>query len=136
MKRIKLPLLYILSFLLSICPVAVYFIANREIYIQSVAEGVRLSGGIVLLLAIAFLKSVGKLKIPSRSVLFAIVFLLSYLLSSILNDLLVFSFLALIGEILDSICQIFIRRAKEERLLEKTASKTACEIERLINGRV
>lgn len=135
MKGIKVPLLYLLSFVVSIGPVAIYFFANRDAYIETAPQGVKLSCGIVLLLSVALLKSLGKLKFPSRTVLFALVFILCYLLGSVLNDLLVFSFLALVGEILDSICQVFIRRAKEERLSQKMAEKTADEIKKVL-GRV
>ena len=136
MKRIKIPLLYILSFILSILPVSIYFALNTEKYIKTVPEGIKLTSGIIILLFIVFLKAIDKLKLPSRMVLFGLVFILSYLLNSVLNDMLVFSFLALIGELLDSMCRIFIKRAKAERLTQKTAEKTAEEIKKVLNGRV
>jgi hypothetical protein len=78
----------------------------------------------------------GKLRMPSRAVLFVMVMIMCYLMERVLDDLLVFSFLALVGEVLDLICQHFIRKAREERLLEKSAKRTAEEIERVLNGRV
>ena len=41
MKRMKLPLLYILSVLLSVLPVLIYFIVNHDRYIRSVPEGIK-----------------------------------------------------------------------------------------------
>lgn len=136
MKYLKIPFLYLLSFVLSIGPVILYFVINREQYISTVSEAVKLALGFTILMGIVLLKVLGKLKLPSRIYLFGITFLLSYLLASILKDLIIFSFLALIGEILDSICQYLIRKAKENRAIEKAAEKHAEELGRVLNGRV
>ena len=136
MHRIKMPLLYLLSFALSVLPVAIYFFANADRYIQTVPDRVRISTGIVCLCVITFMKAVGKLKMPSRAALFGIVTVMCYLLESVLEDLIVFSFLAFVGEILDMICQHFIRKAKEEKLMQKSAERAANEIKKVLNGRV
>ena len=47
-----------------------------------------------------------------------------------------FSFLALVGEVLDMICQGIIKHEKEKKFAQKTAERTAVEIERVLNGRV
>ena len=136
MKRLKIPLLYLLSLVLSIGPVLFYFFANLDRYVQTAPQGIKVSCGFALLFVISFLKVIGKLKIPSRIYVFAIVFLLSYLLKDILKDLIVFSFLALIGELFDGICQALIRRAKASYTQEKVAQKTAQAVEKVLNGRV
>ena len=136
MKQLKIPLLCLLSFALSVCPVAIYFWVNAHRYISTVPEGIRLGAGAVLLLGIVFLKVIGKLKVSSRTTLFGMVFVLCYLMQAVLNDLLIFTFLALCGEIMDSACQIFIRRARREQNAELSAKITAKEIERIVNGRV
>ena len=136
MKRLKIPILYLLSLFFSVGPVLIYFFANLDRYVQTAPQGIKVTCGFTLLLIIAFLKVIGKLKIPSRIYVFAIVFLLSYLLKDVLKDLIVFSFLALIGEMLDGVCQVLIHRAKRTRIEEKTAQKTAQEIEKVLNGRV
>ena len=136
MKRYKIPLLYLLSFVLSVLPVSVYFFANADRYFVTVPDRVRLTVGLVCLVVIVFLKVMGKLKMPSRAVLFGFVMIMCYLLERVLNDLMVFSFLALVGEALDMVCQHYIRRAREEKLLQKSAKKTADEVERILNGRV
>ena len=136
MKRFKMPLLYLLSFVASVLPVAIYFFANSERYFVTVPDKVKLTAGLVCFAVIVLLKAMGKLKMPSRATLFAFVMVMCYLLERVLNDLLVFSFLALLGEVLDMVCQYFIRKAKEEKLLKKSAERTAGEIERILNGRV
>ena len=136
MKRFKIPILYLLSFVLSVLPVAIYFFANMERYFVTVPDRVRLSVGLVCLCVIVFLKVMGKLRMPSRAVLFGLVCVLCYLLERVLADLLMFSFLALVGEVLDMICQGIIKREKEKKFAQKTAERTAVEIERVLNGRV
>ena len=136
MKRFKIPLLYLLSFVLSVLPVAIYFFANADRYIQTVPDRIRISAGIVFLSVTVFLKAVGKLKMPSRAALFGIVTVMCYLLESVLEDLIVFSFLAFVGEVLDVACQSYIRREREKARVERTAQKTAEQIERTLNGRV
>ena len=136
MKRIKIPLLYLLSFVLSVLPVAIYFLANKDRYFVTVPDRVRLSAGLICLCVIVFLKVMGKLRMPSRAVLFGLVCVMCYLLERVLDDLLVFSFLALVGEVLDMCCQAIIRREREKRLVQKTAQATTSEITKILNGRV
>ncbi len=136
MKRLKIPILYLLSFVLSIAPVGICFFLNRHRYFVTLPDKVKITVGLVCLVFIVFLKVMGKLRMPSRAVLFGFVMIMCYLMERVLDDLLVFSFLALVGEVLDLICQHFIRKAREERLLEKSAKRTAEEIERVLNGRV
>ena len=134
--KIKLFVLYILSFSVSVLPVLIYFFSNADRYFIKEQDKVRLCSGLLLLTVIIFLKVIGKLKMPSRVAFFGTVFILCYLLESVLGDILVFTFLALVGEIMDSICQIFIRRTREKILVMKTAQATAYEIKRSLSGRV
>lgn len=131
-QRFKIVALYILSFLCSVLPVLIYFLINHSKYISTVPDRIRLGVGAVALLVIIALKLAGKLKVNSRIVVFAIVFGFSYLLESILDDLLVFSFLALIGEALDMIVGIFIKREKRKALLKESAEANAQELEKVI----
>lgn len=136
MKRFKIPLLYLLSFVLSVGPVLIYFFVHADRYFVTLPDKVKLTCGLVCLLVIMLLKVMGKLKMPSRAVLFGLVFIMCYLMERVLNDLLVFSFLALLGEILDMICGVFIRRAREEKIAKKAAQATKMEITKMLNGRV
>ena len=136
MKKFKIPLLYLLSFALSVLPVGVYFYANRHRYFVTLPDRVKITVGLVCLVFIVFLKVMGKLRMPSRAVLFGAVMIMCYLLERVLGDLLVFSFLALVGEILDMVCQHFIRKEREKRNAQRVAKATAQEVERVMNGRV
>lgn len=136
MSKVKIPFLYLVSFILSVLPVSIYFFINGEKYFVTVPERVKLTTGGLMLLIIVVLKVTGKLKMPSRTSVFGIVFILCYLLGNLLEDMLVLSFLALVGEIMDSICQVLIKRAKAQALTDKAAKQTAEEIKKVLNGRV
>lgn len=129
MKRFRILLLYIASLVLSSLPVLIYFLANFSRYVRTTPQAIKLSVGAIILLFILVLKTVGKLKMPSRIVTFSTVLLLSYLLEAILSDLIIFSFLALVGEALDLILQVIIRMQKEKLKLEKSSKET----ERVVN---
>ena len=120
MKKFKLPFLYILSFVCSVAPALVYFAVNHERYIATRGAGVRLLFGGVILVSILVIKSLGYLKIKSTLVFFGLAFLLSFLLESIINDLLIFSLLALVGELLATVVRFFIKREKDKSGTQKT----------------
>ena len=130
--RIKIFLLYVLSFLCSVGPVSVFFLINWDRYVQTVPEKIKLSCGIVFLLIIVLLKVMGKLRLPSRAALFGIIFVMCYLLEAIIDDLLILSFLALVGELLDAICQLFLRQAKKKQNNEELAETVANAISGLV----
>lgn len=121
MKKIKLPLLYALSFILSFSPALIYFAINHERYVGTRAAGVRLAFGGVLVIAVLVIKSLGYLKIKSTLLFFALAFLFSFLLESIIADLLIFSLLALIGELLATVVRFFIKREKDKNGAQRTA---------------
>ena len=126
MRKIKLPILYTLSFLASTLPVLIYFIVNYDKYISSTPEKFKLLFGGLLAVGILIAKTIGALKINSSIVFFGFTFVFSYLLESIVSDLLIFSFLALFGEILATIVRIFIKtekRKREEKRCEETIEK-------------
>lgn len=131
--RISLALMSICSFIISIAPVTVYFITNRESYIGSYEDTVRLCCGGIICLAVILLKVIGRLRLPSSTVVLGTVFILSYLLRSITNDLIVFSFLALIGDIADRVLlSIPIKRCRERLHAERSADITAKKLESVL----
>ncbi len=137
MKLFKIVLLHILSVVLSVCPVLIFFFINLDLYVTTRYEGIKLVSGGVVLLVIVILKALGKLKIPSGITLYGIMLVLSYLLDAIIADLMLFTFLALIGEILSFICDAVIKSFKKKLEREKTAEITANEIKKVIgSGRV
>ena len=131
-QKFKIIGLYVLSFLCSVLPVTIYFAINHAKYISTVPAKIKLGIGAVVLIVIVALKLAGKLKINSRIVVFGIVFALSYLLDSILNDLIIFSGLALLGEALDMIVGIFIKREKRQIAVNETAQANADAMEKVI----
>jgi hypothetical protein len=129
--RIKIIILYLLSFVVSVAPCLIYFFANLDRYTKTVPQTIKLcfGGGLVAFLII--LKIAGKLKINKRSTFFIVLLALSYLLESILSDLLIFSFLAIVGELLDLIIILPINKIKERQKNEKTADVTAKKVEEM-----
>lgn len=135
MKKIKLPLLYIGSFFASVLPVLIYFIVNYDRYVSTTPQKFKLLFGGLLAVGILIAKTVGAFKINSGIVFFGFLFVFSYLLESIVLDLIVFSFLALVGEIFALIIRAFIKREKrkdEEKRQEETIEKAILKS----NGRV
>lgn len=130
--KFKIVMLYILSFVCSVAPALIFFLVNHKRYISTIPDRIKISAGIIALIVIIVLKLLGKLKINSRIAVFGTVFALSYLLEAILNDLLVFSFLALVGEGLELIVGIFIKREKRKALLKESAEANAQELEKVI----
>ena len=132
-RHFKIAGLYALSFLCSVLPVTIYFAINHAKYISTVPDKIKLGIGAVALIVIVALKLAGKLKINKRVIVFGIVFAFSYLLDSILNDLIIFSGLALLGEVLDMIVCIFIKREKRKLELNESAEANEKVIEKVIN---
>lgn len=135
MKRVTIPLLYALSFVCSICPVLIFFLINHKDYISTTPEKIKLLFGGVLVVAILIIKSLGFLKIKSSLVFFGGAFLLSYLLESIIHDLLVFSFLALVGELLNMVVRIFINREKKKKQ-EREGGQIVKDAIKEVSGRI
>ena len=140
--RLRLVLLYIGSFIICVAPLLVCFAVNWDKYTKTPGDTVKLCIGGILALFFLFLKVIGKLQMPRRIVLFGIVFITAYLLQAILDDLILLSGMALVGEFLDFVCfQRAIRITKENILVGKTADITTAQVEEVIkkylgNGRV
>lgn len=133
MKRLKIPFLYLLSIISSVLPMLAYFFANLERYVSTPSDSLRLGVGGVILLSIIVLKALGKLKSLSPVCSSAILFALCYFLGSIVKDIMIFSFLSLIGEIVSSIFRVILHRALLERERGLCAEKTKRELEPLIS---
>jgi heme/copper-type cytochrome/quinol oxidase subunit 1 len=111
-------------------------------YTTTPTQTIKLCVGGIILLFMVFLKVIGKLGMPRRIVSFSVVFILAYLLQAVLNDLMLLSGMALLGEFLDFVCfQHAIRVTKENILVSKTANTTTEQVEKVLqkylgNGRV
>ena len=107
----------------SIGPVLTYFLMNKDRYLCTKYDAIKLfSGGLILVFMIV-LKTLKKLKIPSGVWFFGLICILSYLLAPIIQDLTVISFLALIGEVMDLIVVALIEREKKKLITSQTASE-------------
>ena len=132
-KKALVVLLFICSFICSIAPITVYFAVNSEKSIKSPEDTFRLCFGGLICLCLIMLKVLGKLKLPSSTVAFGFLFLLSYLLKSITDDILIFSFLALIGDLADKIFfAIPISRLKKSIEYEKSADVTVRKLDEVM----
>lgn len=140
--RTRLVFLYTGSFLVSIAPLIIMLALNWKDYTKTPGDTVKLCVGGVLCLFFIFCKVVEKLRMPRGIVLFGIVFVMSYLLKALLDDLMLLSGMALVGELLDLICfRHFIKVTKENILIEKSADATTSKFEEVLtkylgNGRV
>lgn len=131
--KLRLFFLYVFSFLASTMPVGIALLLNFSEYTKTIEETVKLTVGGVIIVALIIIKLLGKLKMPRRITLFALVFILSYLLDCLLDDLILLSGLALLGEFVDFIFfQNAIKKVKENMLIEKTSSATAAQVEEII----
>lgn len=132
-RRFLLVFMYICSFICSVAPLITYFLLNHERYIRSYGDITKLCLGGFICLFLMLLKILGKLKMPVSTVAFGILFLLSYLLKSITDDLIIFSLLALVGDIADKLFfGIPIKHLKEKILLEKSGDETEKRVERIM----
>ena len=132
-KRALIVLLFICSFICSVAPITVYFAVNSEKYIKSPEDTFKLCLGGLICLGLIMLKVIGKLKLPSSTVAFGFLFLLSYLLKSITDDILIFSFLALVGDLADKIFfAIPISRLKKSIEYERSADVTVRKLDEVM----
>ena len=130
----KLVALYFGSFLVTVLPVAILLVLNWEKYTgYTVGGNIRLGAGAIIALAIVALKLLGKLRMPRRVVLFAIVCGLSYLLAPLLNDLFILSAAALVGEFVDwAFFQTGIRKVREQIATEQSSDVTADKMDEVL----
>lgn len=131
--RIKLGIVYLLSIIASVLPLLICLIVNREKFFTTPGDVVKTSIGGMILLVFVFLKTIGKLKMPRRVILFGLVFALSYLLQSLLQDLTLLSGLALIGEGVDYIIfQPILSAMREKNRANRAADVTEERVEKLL----
>ena len=132
-KKALIVLLFICSFVCSVAPITVYFAVNSEKYIKSPEDTFKLCLGGLICVGLIMLKVIGKLKLPSSTVAFGFLFLLSYLLKSITDDILIFSFLALVGDLADKIFfAIPISRLKKSIEYERSADVTVRKLDEVM----
>lgn len=134
--------LKLLAFILSIAPILCIIGFNWSEYTVTVVETIKLSIGVIIAIIFVLMKCIGRLKFPEKRVFgYLIVFVMVFLLESILNDLLLFSAGALIGEVLAMPVEYKAKKMEQTLTVDKTAEATAKKLEAIIkinssNGRV
>ncbi len=139
-RRIKLWILRIVSFLVSIAPITIVVCLNLDKYVKEPSDTVKLCLGAILAIVFVALKVLGKLRMPRRVIFFAMVFAIAFLFESLLVDLKLLSGMALLGEAIDYVFfQTAIKRAEENIVVGKTADATTKQVEEVLQkyiGRV
>lgn len=128
MKNTKSNLIWlkILSFILSITPILLIIAFNWNEYTVTVVETLKLSVGMIIAVIFLLLKCIGRLRLPEKRVFtYFVVFAMVFLLESILNDLLLFSGSALLGELLAMPIEWKIKSMSNALHIDKTAEATA-----------
>lgn len=133
--RSKIILLQICSILISIAPLAICVAIKWDEYTATTGDSVKLGFGCVLAIIFVVLIVLGKLKIPNRVILFAIIAVFAFLLEKLLQDLLLLSVLAFAGGVIDHfVLQRFIKKMKEKQLIDKTADATTERVESVVKN--
>lgn len=138
-RRLKWRKFFLQTLSVAACvgPLAVIFLANFDRYVTTVEEGIKLAGGGALLLVLIALITLGKMKLPPRVVVYALVAIIAWLIQPILPDLVVLCVSALIGELVDFIIiKRLIRRTEEALLIDRAADETTARVTEQVTERV
>lgn len=138
--RFKLILFQVLNVVMAVLPLIAYFIYNRDVYTETPEQTIKLTfGGIMVIVFITF-ALLGKLKAMNYISGAFILLLFSWFLEAIIDDLIVISFLMVLGGILSTVLfGIQVKRIKQQILINKTADATSERVEILLDkyvGRV
>lgn len=130
--KIKLALLCVASYIVSVLPLIITFVLNFGKYTESAEATVKLTLGGLIVLGLLLVRTLGR-AIPSGLGGALLVFVVVFLLEAILADLVLLLGMFLLGECLDI---IFLRRRiarlREDILIDKTANATAAQVEDVI----
>lgn len=130
--KIKLAILCVVSYLVSILPLFITFMLNFGKYTESVEATVKLTLGGLIVLGLLLARTLGR-ALPHGLGGTLTIFLIAFLLEAILADLVLLLGMFLLGECLDI---IFLRRRiaklREDMLVEKTANATAEQVEAIM----
>lgn len=138
--RFKLILFQVLNVVMAVLPLIAYFIYNRDVYTETPEQTIKLTfGGIMVIVFITF-ALLGKLKAMNYISGAFILLLFAWFLEAIIDDLIVISFLMVLGGILSTVLfGIQVKRIKQQILINKTADATSERVEILLDkyvGRV
>ena len=123
---LRLLLLQLASFVALVAPLATVLIINRARYFTETESAVKLSAAALIAVVLLLLAMAGKLKMPRRVVLIALVVVMSWLLEAILKDLFLLSTMVLVGVCLDSfLFEPFLKHTRELIALRRGATVNA-----------
>ena len=133
--------LVVCSFLASIIPLWFVVWIHRDEYIATVGQAVKLSIGGIIVAILLLLKIIGRLRMSRWVTTLALVFALSWLLAVVLQDLMLLSGAALLGEVIDEMFfRKSIKRLDERIHMEKSSDMTVQKMEdmmkKYVGGRV
>jgi hypothetical protein len=114
------------GFLVSILPLLIVVIANREQYVRSVPDAVKLGFGGVVVSVMLVMKVFGALRIKNGTSVVLIVLILSILLERVLDDLTILCAAYLIGDLINV---LFFKRKIQIYKEVMARNKQADEIE-------
>lgn len=130
--KIKLALLCVASYIVSVLPLLITFMLNFGKYTESAEATVKLTLGGVIVLSLLLARTLGR-TLPNGLGGMLLAFVVAFLLEAILADLVLLLGMFLLGECLDV---IFLRRRiaklREDILIDKTANATAAQVEDVI----
>lgn len=141
LKKKKI-LFQILSFFVSIAPIAIGFTFRFDTYVKTVRGGVTLAFGGVLAVALIALKIANKMpKKVHRVIRYGVVFLLVYLLQDLLQDAVLLVGCGFVGEFLDwAIFTIPIRKTSEKiealRNADALSEKVSANVEKILEEKL
>ena len=125
----KIIILQLFSFVLSTLPLILTFVFRWEKYVVTQSDNFKLMIGGSIIMILLLLKSLDKLKLPSKRIFtYLFLLLMCYLLSNILNDATLIIAMATLGEILDMSCQPFIHKYKQELLSINISNTTSKQV--------
>lgn len=131
--KTKLFFLYAGGFLSSTLPLLALLLIKWEEYTAIPGGAVRLCFGGGMIVALIALKVLGKIKLPSRITVMAVLLVLAYLLQALLSDLTLILLVALIGDVIDTfLFAPFAKRVCERIAIAKQADATADRVEELL----
>ena len=123
LKRRKL-IAEIVSFLVSVVPVSVVIAMRWDIYTADPGNTIKLGIGGIMVLAVVLFTIMGKLKPPGDIAVLAFLTILFWLLRSVMDDLLLLSFMLLIGRIGDKIIMnTYVKKVREEIAAKDSAER-------------
>lgn len=123
LKRRKL-VAEVIGFLVSVIPVSAVIAMRWDIYTTDHGSAIKLGIGGVMVAAVVLLTVLGKMKPPGDIAVLAFLTVMFWLLRSVMDDLLLLTFMLLIGRVGDKvITNTYTKRVREEITAKDSAER-------------